>query len=72
MSPFSYRLHKDLVDGLVAALVQGEALALPVAGGAQLLELFDYSAAVLLFPRPCALEEAVTSDIVLGNAFLCA
>lgn len=54
------KIAENLVDSLVAALVEGEALALPVAGRAHLLELFDYSAAELLFPRPCALEEAFT------------
>ena len=62
---------ENLVDSLIAALVEGEALALPVAGRAHLLELFDYSAAELLFPRPGALEEAFTADIVLCKAFLC-
>ena len=60
-------IAENLVDGLVAALVKGEALALPVAGRAHLLELLDYSAAELLLPRPCALEEALAAYIVLSE-----
>ena len=40
-------IAENLVDGLVAALVKGEALALPIAGRAELLELLYYSAAEL-------------------------
>ena len=60
-------IAENLVDGLVAALVKGEALALPIAGRAELLELLYYSAAELLLPRPCALEEALATYIVLSE-----
>ena len=43
---------EHLPDSPVAALVHGKTLPLPVAGGAQLLELLYDSAAVLLLPCP--------------------
>ena len=47
---------EDPVDGLDVALVEGEALALVVAGGAEALVLLDDLAAVLLAPLPDALR----------------
>ena len=61
-------VDKDLQHGLGAALVHGEALALPVAGTAQLLELADDAVAVLVFPGPGALQKAVAAQHVFGEA----
>ena len=53
-----------------AALIEGEALPLPVAAGAELFELADDAPAVLAAPFPGALQKAVTSDLLLGDTFL--
>ena len=45
-------LHEDFRHGPVAALVHGEALPVPVAGGAHLLQLVNDAAAVLPLPVP--------------------
>ena len=59
---------KDFLDSLRAALVHGEALTLPVAAAAQLLELADDAVAVLGLPGPGALQEAVAAHHFLGQA----
>ena len=59
---------KDLLDGLRAALVHSEALTLPVAAAAQLLELADDAVAVFGLPSPCTFEEAVAAHHLLGQA----
>ena len=61
---------EDLADGLGAALVQGEALTAPVAGGAHLLQLGNDAVAVLLLPLPGALQELLTAEVFLGQTFL--
>ena len=61
-------VDKDLLHRLGAALVHGEALALPVAGAAQLLELADDAVAVLVLPGPGALQKAVAAQHVFGEA----
>ena len=66
--PLIVQLLEDVVDGLVAALVHREAQAIPVAGGAELFELLDDSAAVLILPRPGALQELFASDFFLCDA----
>ena len=58
-------LHKHFRDRLVAALVHGEPLPVPVAGRAEFLKLGDNPSAVLFFPVPCALEEPFPAEIVL-------
>ena len=50
-----------------ASLVQCKASAGPVAGGAQLLELADDVAAVLLLPVPDPLQKLLASQIVAGE-----
>ena len=50
--PLVVELDEDLAHRAREPLVHGEALALPVAGGAQALELVDDGAAVLLAPLP--------------------
>ena len=59
---------KDFLDSLRAALVHGEALTLPVAAAAQLLELADDAVAVLGLPGPGALQEAVAAHHFLSQA----
>ena len=63
-------LDKHLAHGAVAALVHGEALAAPVAAGAQAALLAVDAAAILLLPRPGALQEAVAAQHLLGQALL--
>ena len=53
-----------------AALIEGEALPLPVAAGAELFELADDAPAVLAAPFPGALQKALAADFFLGDAFL--
>ena len=59
---------ENLDNGLAAALVHCETLALPVAGGAHLAKLLGDLSAVGFAPLPCALKEAVTSEVVLCDA----
>ena len=66
------QVYEYLADRLGAALVHGEALAVPVAGGAELLELADDAVAELVLPRPYALEELLTAEVVTGQALLLA
>ena len=61
---------EDLPDGLGAALVHGEAGALPVAAGTQLLLLLHDAVAVLALPIPHPLQELFTSQVIAGQAFL--
>ncbi len=56
---------EDLEDGADVALVEGEALALVVAGTAQALELVDDVAAVLLAPGPDAFGERLATEVFL-------
>ena len=58
---------EDLLHRLTATLVHGEALALPVTAGADGLQLADDTVAVLLFPSPGALQEAVAAQHLLGQ-----
>ena len=58
---------KGVEDGCRAVLVHGERLFGPVAGSAEALQLLDYPAAVLLLPRPSALEETFPADIGFGQ-----
>ena len=60
-------IDEDLDDGLRQALVHGEALARPVAGGAQALELVDDRAAGLGLPRPDLLEEFLAPDLAAAR-----
>src|SRR3546814_16577084 len=54
--------HEDLQNCLREALVHGEALALPVAGGAEAAELLQDGAAGLLAPGPDPLDEVRASS----------
>src|SRR3546814_18014799 len=55
--------HEDLQNCLREALVHGEALALPVAGGAEAAELLQDGAAGLLAPGPDPLDEVRAPDL---------
>ena len=65
-------IAEGLAHGLGADLVQREAVAVPVAGGAHLLLLLDDAVAVLVLPVPDALEELLAAQIVAAQAFLLA
>ena len=62
-------LLEDAVDGLDVALVQREALALVVAGGAEPLVLLDDPRAVLLAPLPDPLDELLAPEVVPRDPF---
>ena len=62
-------LLEDAVDGLDVALVESEALALVVAGGAEPLVLLDDPRAVLLFPLPDPLDELLAAELVAVHPF---
>ena len=66
--PLVIEIDKHLAHSLVTALVHREALALPVAGRAHLLELLNDAAAELAFPLPRALQKAVAADVILRDA----
>ena len=61
---------EHFLDGVGAALVHREALALPVAGAAQLFQLADDAVAVGVLPVPGALQKAVAADHLFGQALL--
>ena len=63
-------LHEDFCYGLVAALVHGEALAVPVAGRTELLELIDDPSAIFLAPVPAILEELLAAQVLLTDTLL--
>ena len=60
--------QEDLPHRRGAALVHREALALPVAGASEPLELLDDGAAVLFLPGPDPLEEAFAAQFLLAPA----
>ena len=64
------QLAERLADGAGAALVHGEAAAIPIAGRAHLLLLLDDAVAILFLPRPDALQEFLTAKIMAGQALL--
>ncbi len=61
-------LHEDLAHGLVESRIQREAVARPVHGAAQALELVLDGALVLLLPRPDAGLEGVPAQLVAVRA----
>ena len=67
--PFLVIAHECVHNRRGQVLVHGERLFRPVAGSAQPLQLFHYSAAVLLFPLPRALQEPFPADIGFGEPF---
>ena len=66
------QLAECLAHGLGAALIHGEAAAIPVAGHAERLLLLDDAVAVLLFPRPDTLQKCITAEIIAGQALFLA
>ena len=60
---------EDLKHGLVAALVHGEALPVPIAGGAHLPKLLHDGGAIFLPPLPGPLQKALPAHVLLGEAF---
>ena len=63
-------LYEGLGHGLVAALVHGEALTVPVAGRSQLLQLLHNAVTILFAPLPALLKKALAAKICLGDALL--
>ncbi len=61
--------HKGLAHRARQALVQGEALAVPVAGGAQAADLAGDHAAVLLLPGPGAAQKLLAPQFLALEAF---
>ena len=66
--PFVVEVYKNFFDRRGTALVHGKALSRPVAGCAQLFELFDDAAAVDFLPLPGPFHKSVVTDILFGNA----
>ena len=59
--------HESVHHRRREVLVHRERLFGPVAGSAEAFELLDDPAAVLVLPRPRALEEALSADVRLGE-----
>ena len=62
--PLLVEAHEDLADGARQPLVQREALALPVAGGAEAAMLILDAALVAAHPVPDALDERLAPDLM--------
>ena len=62
--------HKSLLHRLTQALIQGEALTLPINGVAQTTQLANDAAATLCFPLPGPLKKSLTTQVVACLAFL--
>ena len=60
--PGAVELDEHLAHGAGQSLVHGEALARPVAGGAEPLQLIDDQAAGLVLPLPDALDEFLAAE----------
>ena len=69
--PLVVETHEGLAHGVGEAWVHGEALAVPVAGGAEGLELLDDPCARLGLPLPDAVDEGLAPEVVPGLAVLC-
>ena len=61
--PLAIELDEHLEHGARQPLVHGEALARPVAGGAEALQLVDDRAAALRLPRPDPLDECLAAHL---------
>ena len=61
--------HECVENRRRAVFVHCKGFFRPVAGSAETFELFDYSSAVLFFPRPCAFEEPVSAYVGFGESF---
>ena len=62
------KLYKDLFHRPGAALVHGEALSGPIAGGAHFLQLRHDPIAVFFLPVPCPLQKFLSAQVLLGQA----
>ena len=60
--PLAVKLNEHLAHGAREAFVHGEALARPVAGGAEPLQLLDDGAAQFRLPRPHLFEEFFATE----------
>ena len=61
---------EDIIHRLAPLLIHGEGEAIPVAGGADLLELADDDPAVLVRPVPHLVEELLASEVALLDPLL--
>ena len=66
---FFIQFAESLPDGTGAALVHGETIAAPITGSAHLLLLLHDAASVFFLPRPDALQELLTAQIMAGQTF---
>ena len=62
------QLTEGLTNGLGSRLVHGECASVPIAGRTEHLLLLDDAVAVFLLPRPDALEELLTAEVVAGKS----
>ena len=67
---FLIKVNEGLAHGAGAGIVHGEALALPVAGGAEGLELLDYPVAVFVLPGPDLVQELFAPEVEAGLALV--
>ena len=65
---FAVEIDEGVDNRLGKSRFHREAGAVPVAGAAQLAELLQDDAAVLLLPFPGVLEEFLAADVLLGDA----
>ena len=68
--PLAIEVAEDIIHRLAPLLVHGEGEAIPVAGGADLLELADDDPAVLVRPVPHLVEELLASEVALLDPLL--
>ena len=66
---FFVHLAEYFGNCLIAALVHGKTLSVPVTGGAKLFQLFNDPSAVLSLPLPGSLKEPFSAKIFLADAF---
>ena len=68
--PFLVQVDEDIDDRLAQGRLHGETRTLPVTAGAELLELFQDHAAILLLPGPGMLQELLPAELLLGQSFV--
>ncbi len=69
--PFVVKLHEHFAHRAGEPFVHGKALAVPVAGGAELLKLVGDGRMVLFFPLPHFLDKRLAAQVVAGLFLLC-
>ena len=67
---FFMKLHKDFLDGFRKTFVHCEALATPIAGGAQAPQLRCDRSAAFLFPLPDTLNKSLATHVATANIAL--